>query len=190
MIIILECGLLYSILIVNHTEIFYHNTLGLNYYIGLRYFINFINFSLLFSNIAILICRFRDFSYKPEFSEKTLNIKEYKLLYYLIVLLVIVNLILDIVYPSYEMLVLLTILLTLLLVLYIRKPIKHYDTVSYVSIPERIMNYFIILTLLVLITNMFIIVSPLRHMILEVLYSVSANQQYMIFLLLLMKKKC
>ena len=180
--IILECGLLYSILTTNIIDIFYPTSIGLNYYIGLRYFINFINFSLLSSNICILICRFKDFSYKPEISKK--SIKEYQIVYYLIVILVLVTIILNIFTSSIEITVIETVLLILLLIIYIRKPIKHIDVISYVSIPERIMNYFIILTLIVL-TNMIIIISPIRLWIFEALYMISSNQQYLILLLLL-----
>ncbi|MBE6493938.1 MAG: serine/threonine protein phosphatase, partial [Methanosphaera stadtmanae] len=182
MVIILECGLLYSILNTNLAEIFY-NGMNLNYHVFWGYFINFINFALLFSNICILICRFKDFSYKPEISKKPL--KGYRIVYCMILLLLLVNIIFNIVGSSTEIIIILTIILTLLLIIYIRKPIKQLNHISYVPIPERIMNYFIMLTLLVLITNMFIIVSPLHTILFQALYTLSANQQYVIFLLLL-----
>ena len=179
----MECGFLYSVLTMNEIGLFYHNLVGLNIYIGLRYFVNFINFALIFSIICILICRFKDFSYKPEISEK--SDKNYRILHHIILIFAVVNILIDIVSSNPIVTLILIVLMIILLIVYIRKPIKEINTINYISIPERITNYFIILTIFVLLIDMLLILSPVDSFIFQILYGISANQQYLIALMLL-----
>ncbi|MBE6489183.1 MAG: serine/threonine protein phosphatase [Methanosphaera stadtmanae] len=183
MILIMECGFLYSVLTMNEIGLFYHNSVGLNIYIGLRYFVNFINFALIFSIICILICRFKDFSYKPEISEK--SDKNYRILHHIILIFAVVNILIDIVSSKPIVTLILIVLMIILLIVYIRKPIKEINTINYIPIPERITNYFIILTIFVLLIDMLLILSPVDSFIFQILYDISANQQYLIALMLL-----
>lgn len=185
MIIIAECGLLYSMLTANIGEIFnLHVGFDLSNFIYLRYYINFVNFSLLFSFMGILICRVYDFTYTPETSQKTYG-KEYEIIHFMIIIMMIAYFMIDIIIPTLETSIIEIIALSGFIILYIRKPIKHVDKVNYYSIPEKIINNFILLTLILLIFNMIIIITPLQEIIFEFLVTISLDEQFFIILLLL-----
>ena len=184
-VLVIICATLYSTLITNITEIFYPETFGNTYHIGLQYFTNFVNFGFLSSIICILISGVKDFSYTPKLSKKTFNEKRYDLVYILIIIVLSLNIILDYTFNNYEITLISTVMLILLIFIYSRKPITKIDKIKYISIPERIMKYFILLTLFMLIIDILIIVTPVWHMIIDLLHFIAVNQQYLISLLIL-----
>ena len=98
-----ECGLLYSTLTANIIEMCYPESMGLNFHIGLQYFTNFVNYAFLFTIIFMLISQLKDFSYTPEISEKTYDEKKFVMLYYIIAISVIINIISDFSYNTYNL---------------------------------------------------------------------------------------
>lgn len=185
LIMVIECGLLYSTLTSNIFELFYPNTMGMNFHVGLRYFTNFVNFGFLFSVICILISEFKDFSYTPEISDRTKHQKRYEIDLYLIVVVLAINILLDFIHNSFETNLLFSFILIILLILYATKPITRIDKIKYVSIPEKIMNYFVSLTLIVLVVEMIILFSPIRDILGEMLNFIATNQQYLLMLLII-----
>ena len=179
-IIVLICSVLYSIVIDNMLEIFYSNILNDNY-ISMRYFVNFMNFSLLFSLILMIISRYKDFSYMPEISDKQYNIKRYKLLLALIIITISIILIFDSIKQDTKPIIEITILL-ILLFLYNRKPITKIRKINYISIPEKIMIGFIILSFIIVIIDRLILLTPLPDMIYNLIYNISKNQRDLLLL--------
>lgn len=180
-----ECGLLYSTLTANIIEMCYPESMGLNFHIGLQYFTNFVNYAFLFTIIFMLISQLKDFSYTPEISEKTYDEKKYVILYYIIAISVIINIISDFSYNTYNLNMLFTIVTIILLIIYSKKPIKYLNKIEYVSIPEKIMNYFATVTLIVLVVEITVIFSPLRDGLSILLHFIATNQQYLIMLLII-----
>ena len=86
---------------------------------------------------------------------------------------------------EYIILGLLITIIVMLLILYIRKPITMINKIEYVSIPEKIMNYFVSLTLIVLIIDIILAFTPLGDMMTEVMFIIATNQPYLIMLLIL-----
>ncbi|RAP52494.1 MAG: hypothetical protein BZ137_08620 [Methanosphaera sp. rholeuAM130] len=184
-IIVIECAILYSVLAINLTELFYPNVIGINYHVGLQYFTNFVNFAILSSIICILISEFKEFSYTPTLSKKQSNNNKYKLLYQSIVIFTAANILLYYIHSNYMIILIITAILVMLLILYIRKPITMINKIEYVSIPEKIMNYFVSLTLIVLIIDIILAFTPLGDMMTEVMFIIATNQPYLIMLLIL-----
>ena len=183
--LIIASGLLYSILTANVIEMCYPAGIGLNYLVELRYFANFVNFALLCSIICILICKYYDFSYTPEISEKTYNAKWYRILYYLIAIVALINIILDSFIKTYSITLIVTVTLTILIYLYTRKPIKEVNKIKYLSIPEKMMLYFLTLTLIVLIIDMLMLFSQTPEMMYDLFYSITLDQPYLYMSLIL-----
>ena len=147
----------------------------------MRYFVNFMNFSLLFSLILMIISRYKDFSYMPEISDKQYNIKRYKLLLALIIITISIILIFDSIKQDTKPIIEITILL-ILLFLYNRKPITKIRKINYISIPEKIMIGFIILSFIIVIIDRLILLTPLPDMIYNLIYNISKNQRDLLLL--------
>ncbi|RAP49832.1 MAG: hypothetical protein BZ136_02755 [Methanosphaera sp. rholeuAM74] len=185
LVVLFECGLLYSTLSVNLIEMFYPIDLGLNYHIGLQYFVNFINFGLVFSLALILISEKKDFTYTPLPSKKKYERLNFKIIYYLLVSFTVINIIFEVFGDNYNVNIALTIIVMFLLTLYNIKPINKITTIKYQSIPEKIMNFFVVITLIVLVVEIVVIFSPIRDVLSELLHFIATNQQYLIMLLII-----
>lgn len=184
MVLVITCAVLYSTLIANITEIFYPETIGNTYHIGLQYFTNFVNFGFLSSVICILLSGVKDFTHTPKISE-SFNEKIYDKIYLLIMIMLGLNILLDYTFNNYEINVISTVILILLLYIYIRKPITKIEKIEYISIPERVMKHFVSLTLILIIIDFIVIFTPLWHRIIDVLHFIATNQQYLIMMLIL-----
>lgn len=183
--VLFGCGLLYSALNVNIIEIFYPIYIGLNYHIGLQYFVNFLNFGLLFSFSLILISEKKDFTYTPQPSKKKFNQRNFKIISYLLIIFTMINIVFEVIGDNYDVNIALTLIVTVLLVLYNFKPINKITTIKNDSIPEKIMNFFVAITLIVLVVEILIIFSPIREVLSELLHFIATNQQYLIMLLII-----
>lgn len=184
--IVLLCGLLYSVLSTKLTFIAYPNTLGLYYMIGIRYFVNFVNFSMLFSIIGIWLSRIKYYDFTPKISDKKYSKKMYRAVIILILLLIPLIIISDIVTrPSYSIDIVETVIILLLMAFYITKPIEEFDKISYIPIPEKIMDRFLAITIMVLILGIINVFFPFYEYIVEFILDISADQTYLLMLLVL-----
>ena len=170
------CSVFYSLFILNTTEIFYPSTPDFHI-VALRYFLNFMNFSLLFSMIFMIIARYTDFSYMPEISEKSYDKRIYIILFAVIVIIFLVFIILNHVLGMNDTLSTIEIVVLLaLLLIYNRKPITKIAKINYTSIPEKIIISFIILSFLIVAIDRLIIISPLPDMVYDLIRGISENQ--------------
>ena len=151
--IILVCGALYSLIHGKLFYLLYPDTVSITTLIELRYFLNFINSSAIFGIVGIWLSTKINFVHIPEKSEKEFNLKLYKILGILLILSLVVTFIIDysIKMNNYRILIELVII-AILLFSYLRKPItSDIYTEDYDSIPEAIMNIFLLTTLFMVI---------------------------------------
>jgi len=87
------CSVFYALFILNMVEIFYPNVVDFHF-LALRYFVNFVNFSLLFSMILMIISRYNDFSYTPKTVDKQ-DTKLYSMLFVIISVITLIFIILN-----------------------------------------------------------------------------------------------
>ena len=185
LIIIFISSALYSLLTANITGVFYPNVIDVDYE-AMRYFVNFMNFALLFSMLLMILSRYKDFSYIPEISGKTNDGKKYGILFGLIVIITLASIAANIIIGKiYELYVIETVVLLILLFLYNRKPITSINQITYSSITEKIMISFIILSIIFIVIDRLIIFSPVLGMIVDLIKSISVNQKYLLSLQLL-----
>ena len=162
--IILICGVLYSLIHGKLFYLLYPDTISITTLIELRYFLNFINSSALFGIIGIWLSNKINFVHIPEKSEKKFNLKLYKILGTLLILSLVLTLVMDytIKMNHYRILIEL-IIIGILLFSYLRKPItSDIYTEDYDSIPEDIMNIFLLTTLFMVIFGI-IVVLPINR---------------------------
>ncbi len=175
------CSVFYSLFMLNTMEAFYPETIDLHI-IALRYFVNFMNFSLLFSMIFLIIARYKDFSYMPKVSDKSYKLT-YRVLFAIIIITTSVFIILNHILGMNNILSLFElIVLLVLLIMYNTKPITEIVKINYTSIPEKIMISFIILSFIIVLVDRLIIYSPLPEMIFDVISGISENQMNLFLL--------
>lgn len=183
--IIVICSMLYSLLTADITGIFYPDMVGENFEAA-RYFVNFVNFSLIFSMIFMVISRFYDFSYNPEILDKSYNRNGYRILFALIIgialMIIVANGIFGI---NYQMDMIETTVLLILLFIYIRKPITKITKINYVSVTEKVMFGFLILSILILVSYCLIVFSPLFELTIDSIIILTVNQENLMMVLLL-----
>lgn len=184
--IILFCGMLYSLFMTKLTYLTYPNTIGLSYNIGMQYYVNFVNFSLIFGILGLGLLHLKDFSYTPKISDRKYSKKFYKNIGTLIVVTYVFTIILDLLLPvSYYMNIIETFLLMALIAIYTTKPINNITSVSYISIPEKIISRFTGITLVVVLIGVISIFTPLFEYILDLILIISENQFYLFMLLII-----
>ena len=183
LIIILICSTLYSILTANITEIFYPGMANVTY-VAIQYFISFVNFSLIYSIILMIISRYYDFAFIPETSDKSYDKKEYKVLFGLIIITTLISILANIFHGNTELCIIETITIVALLLVYIRKPIMKVDKISYISIPEKIMIYFIFSSVVMLVLEMIIFSSPMIDNLLNMILEMSEKVDVLLLIAL------
>ena len=156
--IILFCGMLYSSLHGKLLYLIHPETIPILNIIKIRYFLNFVNSSFIFGIIGIRISNKRDFFYIPKTSKKEFNKKLYNILIILLTLSIILTFIINKIIQSNNSIITLELIIpSLLLFAYLKKPISSdIITNNSRSIPEEIMNRFLLTTLLLLIIGIII----------------------------------
>ncbi|MBE6499236.1 MAG: serine/threonine protein phosphatase [Methanobrevibacter thaueri] len=152
--IILICGFLYSqlhgrILYLVHPEL-----IPIDFIMETRYFLNFVNASLIFGIIGMWISSRIDFIYTPETSNRKLNEKLYKILGILLIVVSIICIIINnsSIILTREIILSELLIISPILVIYLTKPITSKIMLSsFKSIPEDIMNIFQLTTLILII---------------------------------------
>ena len=156
LVLLLLSGVLYGIL----TKILFVITyprLASSSYIFFRYFLNYVNFGFMFGVIGIWISRKINFIHTPKLSNRKLN----KKLYLAIVLLLIISIATIIIadytikIDSHHILMCETMIVLILLYSFFTKPMtSKIHQVNFTSILEKIMDSFLIVTLIILIFAM------------------------------------
>ena len=151
--IILLCAAIYSLINKKLFYIFQPETIQISFLVGVRYFINFVNTAFIFGIIGILLSKYIDFIHVPEKYEEKLNEKTYKILGALLVITTLFVGATDFYLGSNVGIMIVEILIIMaLLVLYLTKPInKEITRIPYNRIPEKIMNIFLVTSLIILV---------------------------------------
>ncbi|MBR0059576.1 MAG: SpoIIE family protein phosphatase [Methanobrevibacter sp.] len=151
--IILLCAAIYSLINKKLSYIFQPETIQISFLVGVRYFINFVNTAFIFGIIGILLSKYIDFIHVPEKYEEKLNEKTYKILGALLVITTLFVGATDFYLGSNVGIMIVEILIIMaLLVLYLTKPINREITrIPYNRIPEKIMNIFLVTSLIILV---------------------------------------
>jgi len=151
--IILLCAAIYSLINKKLFYIFQPETIQISFLVGVRYFINFVNTAFIFGIIGILLSKYIDFIHVPEKYEEKLNEKTYKILGALLVITTLFVGATDFYLGSNVGIMIVEILIIMaLLFLYLTKPINREITrIPYNRIPEKIMNIFLVTSLIILV---------------------------------------
>lgn len=185
LLVIFTCSAAYSVLTADVIGIYYPTIPGENF-VAIRYFMNFMNFSLLYTMVGMIISRFDDFSYKPKIVDKSYNRKGYDALFIIIIIailsMVVINSVVGI---NIQIDVLESAVLLILLFIYIRRPITKITKIEYISITEKLMTGFVVLSILIVTSYVLIIYSPLFEIIVGLMFSISSNQKYLLEVLFL-----
>ena len=151
--IIVICGAVYSLVNKKLFFIFQPETMPISFMVGFRYFINFVNSAFIFGIIGILVSKYIDFIHIPGKYNKEFNKKLYQIVGISLVIITLIVAITDYyLNPTGPIMIAEVIIITVLLFIYLTKPITaEIDKIPYNMIPERIMNIFLIASLLILI---------------------------------------
>ncbi|WP_407421096.1 SpoIIE family protein phosphatase [Methanobrevibacter sp.] len=151
--IIVICGAVYSLVNKKLFFIFQPETMPISFMVGIRYFINFVNSAFIFGIIGILVSKYIDFIHIPGKYNKEFNKKLYQAIGILLVIITLIVAITDYyLNPTGTIMIAEVIIITVLLFIYLTKPITaEIDKIPHNRIPERIMNIFLIASLLILI---------------------------------------
>ena len=161
--IVIVCSLLFALINKKLFYLVYPETIPINLQIGIRYFVNFINSGFIFGIIGIWISRRIDFVNVPKKTKRKLNKKLYQGIGIILAISTLTILITDYYFDISEtVLVIEVMLLTSLIFLYTTKPITvKISEITFKSIPEKIMNIFLLATLLIVIFGMLISLDPI-----------------------------
>ena len=148
--IIFTCGFIFSVFHANLLNIKYHGEGGL--IMGLQYFFNFINTAFIFGIIGIWISKKTDLMEIPKTSKRQVNVKLYRILLCLVIIMSIIGTISLFFIPNEKILITEVILILIFLFAYLTKPFtrrisqKETDTML-----EKIINTYISVTLVIAI---------------------------------------
>lgn len=151
--IIVVCGAVYSLVNKKLFFIFQPETIPISFMVEVRYFINFVNSAFLFGIIGILVSKYIDFIHIPGKYNKKFNEKLYQIVGISLVIITLLVAITDYyLNPTGAIMIAEIVIITVLLFIYLTKPITaEIDKIPYNRIPEKIMNIFLIASLLILI---------------------------------------
>lgn len=161
--IVIVCSLLFALINKKLFYLMYPETITINMQIGIRYFVNFINSGFIFGIIGIWISKRIDFVHVPKKTKRKLNKKLYQGIGIILSISTLTILITDYYFNISEtILVIEAILLTSLIFLYTTKPITvKISEITFKSIPEKIMNIFLLATLFIVIVGIIISLDPI-----------------------------
>ena len=151
--IIVVCGAVYSLVNKKLFFIFQPETIPISFMVEVRYFINFVNSAFIFGIIGILVSKYIDFIHIPGKYNKKFNEKLYQIVGISLVIITLLVAITDhYLNPTGAIMISEIVIITVLLFIYLTKPITaEIDKIPYNRIPEKIMNIFLIASLLILI---------------------------------------
>lgn len=151
--IVILCATLFALMNKKLFYIFNPETASINFVIGVRYFINFINSAFIFGIIGIWISKKFDFVPVPKLSKRKINKKFYEAVAIALFLAIAAIIVMDYFVDNNPILIIIELqILTILIVLYSTKPItKEITDITYYSIPEKVMDIFLLAILFIVI---------------------------------------
>ena len=154
--IVLICSLLYTLINKEIFYLLYPQTIPINGMLGIEFFVNLINSAFIFGIIGIWISKRIDYVHIPKISGRKLNKKLYALIGIILIIATCATLILD--YCSDQNMTinaLEVMILSSLIYLLTTIPItEKIHEVTYNSITERIMNIFLLTTLIIILLGL------------------------------------
>jgi sigma-B regulation protein RsbU (phosphoserine phosphatase) len=155
--IILICGLIYSVLHGKLVYLLYPNTFSINPHFEIQCFLNFINSSLIIGIIGIWLSNRTNFICIPKTSEE-FNERLYKMLGGLLIITLLLALTINYYFVLNNYIIIAElVILTIILFAYLTKPVSSKITNhNSKSIPEKIMNIFLLTTLIIIIFGIII----------------------------------
>ena len=177
--IVILCGVLYSFLSGGVIYLTYTETDSMIKLIELRYILNFTNSSIIFGIIGIWISNRLNFFHIPTTSsENRINTNVYRYAEVLLVLSLIITFIINYLFGLNDIPVMIETTVTLLLLYFvITIPITskvHIDNSE--SIPEEVMNIFLVTVLFIVIVGVLISDDYLLIPVIDSLFSFNANE--------------
>lgn len=156
LIIIVAVGILYASLLEGIFLMSHLDTL--NYVLGYRYFLNYVNFSIIFAVIGFWVSKRIDFVHLPEISERKPNERLYFILRVFLIVLTIIIIVMNAIGFKNNYLAWGIFLLTIvLLYLYLTKPVSSkLMEIDHNPIAEKIIDTFLFGILLFMIINVLI----------------------------------
>ena len=176
--IILICASIYSVVNKKLFYLFQPETVSITFVVGFRYFINFVNSAFIFGIIGILLSKYIGFIHIPKRSEKKVNKRPYEIAGALLIVLTLAVAITDYYFnPPPEIMIIEIIIIMGMLIFYLTKPItgKVVD-VPYNRIPEKIMNIFLITSIIILIIGYFIASDNMLAQALDMYLPINVNE--------------
>lgn len=143
------CGFIYAVF---HSVVFNLISDTNQIFLGVLYFFNFINIGFIFGIISIMISKKIDLALIPKKSKRKPRVRLYKALFCLILLLIITLAILPYSAPNEIIVMIGLILFLIVLFAFLTKPFTHeISQKEKDTILEKIINYFLIITLIIAI---------------------------------------
>ena len=185
--IIVICGAVYSLVNKKLFFIFQPETMPISFMVGIRYFINFVNSAFIFGIIGILVSKYIDFIHIPGKYNKEFNKKLYQAIGILLVIITLIVAITDYyLNPTGTIMIAEVIIITVLLFIYLTKPITaEIDKIPHNRIPERIMNIFLIASLLILIIGYVIASDELLTVVLSTYLPINIDEVMVLVFLMM-----
>ena len=185
--IIVICGAVYSLVNKKLFFIFQPETMPISFMVGIRYFINFVNSAFIFGIIGILVSKYIDFIHIPGKYNKEFNKKLYQAIGILLVIITLIVAITDYyLNPTGTIMIAEVIIITVLLFIYLTKPITaEIDKIPHNRIPERIMNIFLIASLLILIIGYVIASDELLPVVLSTYLPINIDEVMVLVFLMM-----
>lgn len=164
--IALLCSSLYAIMHGRVIYLVFPETIPITDIIEIRFFLNYINASLIFGIAGIWISNKIKLFHIPKISKKKINYKFYEIIGILLGLSLISSLIMDsFAHSNINFIIIETIVIFLLLAIYLKKPIISKIIINNSkSIPENVMNIFHLTVLFIVIIGIAI---SYDHLLLE-----------------------
>ena len=153
--IIFLCGFIFSI--AHETFSFYLFTSDLEEYSSMAFFLNFTNIAFITGIVSVWLSKRIDFIETPKISDKQVNIKLYRILFYLLLCILVIAFITRILDVDKKILLVETLLMGIVLFGYLTKPFVYkIESDDKDSIIEDIIQKFLIIILIISILGLII----------------------------------
>ncbi len=158
LVIVIICGILYSILLGKLIYLFYPKTISIHSLIEIRLLLTFINASFIFGIIGIWISNKKDFFHTPKVSKDRINKRFYDMTSILLILSIISTLLIDYSTPlTIPTATAEIIAISILVVMNIKRPVTYPVVISNAkSVSEDVMNIFHLAILFIVILGIII----------------------------------
>ena len=150
--IILITGLIYSISMDGILRVIRPDILNMIEAIDIRYFLNYINFSIIFGIVGIWIARKFNYFHIPKISSKPAHNQFYRIVRVLLIILTIIFTVDGYLFEEPQMFIIVAFILLLGIVfIYLIKPITSRIVIPDKTTHEKIMDVFLLITLIIIL---------------------------------------